>query len=267
MNEQKFEELLRQSFAAESPPPQALQQKLRTQLEKAEEKELSPMKKTTRKAIKKTPLLAAVLCLTLSVTALAARHFLRAADVAEQISPTLSAAFSGEDALELNLTRKQNGYLISLLGITSGAALPASDADLNDNSTYAVVAISREDGTPLEIGSTPFFVSPLIQGLEPWKYNIASMGGGYQEFTADGVLYRLIECDDIRLFADHTLYLCVLDTMFYDKEAFLADAEGYLSENPDYAGLNVLFTLPLDAADADPVAAQAYIDALWSEEE
>ena len=185
--------------------------------------------------------------------------------VAEKVAPSLSEAFADENATKLNAVRTQDGYIVSLLGITSGEALTESDTDLNDTSTYAVVAIAKEDGTPVDSVSQPYFVSPLIQGLEPWKYNIASMSGAYSEFIEDGVLYRLIECDDIQLFANRALYLCITDTPFYEKNAFTVDAEGRLLENPSYEGLNVLFDLPLDEAKADLEAAQAYIDALWPE--
>ena len=258
-NKAPFEELLHRTFAADSLPPEDTQQALLAHLE---EKEKTAMKHTS---IKRTPIIAAVLCLVLSVTAMASWHFRNAASVAEKVAPSLSEAFADENATKLNAVRTQDGYIVSLLGITSGEALTESDTDLNDTSTYAVVAIAKEDGTPVDSVSQPYFVSPLIQGLEPWKYNIASMSGAYSEFIEDGVLYRLIECDDIQLFANRALYLCITDTPFYEKNAFTVDAEGRLLENPSYEGLNVLFDLPLDEAKADLEAAQAYIDALWPE--
>lgn len=258
--EDRFEELLCHTFAADSLPSEATQQALLAHLE---EKEKISMKHIS---IKRTPIIAAALCLALSVTALASWHFLSASSVADKVAPSLSEAFADEDATKLNAVRAQNGYIVSLLGLTSGEALTESDADLNDTSTYAVVAIAKEDGTPVDSASQPYFVSPLIQGLEAWKYNIASMSGGYSEFVEDGILYRLIECDDIQMLADRSLYLCVTDTTFYAKDAFLVDDEGHLSENPSYEGLNVLFDLPLDASKADPEAAQKYIDDLWPEE-
>lgn len=260
-NKDPFEELLCRTFAADSLPSEETQQALLAQLE---EKEKISMKHTS---IKRTPIIAAALCLALSVTALASWHFLSASSVADKVAPSLSEAFANEDATKLNAVRTQNGYIVSLLGITSGEALTESDADLNNNSTYAVVAIAKEDGTPIDSVNQSYFVSPLIQGLEAWKYNIASMSGSYSEFTEDGILYRLIECDDIQMFADRNLYLCVTDTPFYENAAFVANAEGHLSENPAYEGLNVLFDLPLDESKADPEAAEKYIDALWPDED
>ena len=93
------------------------------------------------------------------------------------------------------------------------------------------------------------------------------MHGGYHQFIENGVLYRLIECDDIELFADKKLYLCVSDTNFFSVDAFSFDEEtGVITEKPDYNGLNILFDLPLDAAKANPEKAKAYVDALWAED-
>lgn len=113
-----------------------------------------------------------------------------------------------------------------------------------------------------------YFVSPLIQGLEPWRYNIASMSGSYSQFMDNGILYRLIECDTIEIFADQKLYLCVTDTTFYPTEAFhFNEKTGTITEKQDYEGLNILFDLPLDASKADPEKAKAYADSLWAEDE
>ena len=158
-----FEELLCRTFAANSLPSEDTQQALLAHLE---EKEKNSMKHTS---IKRTPIIAAALCLALSVTAMASWHFLSATSVADKVAPTLSEAFANEDATKLNTICTQDGYIVSLLGITSGEALTESSNDLNDNSTYAVVAIAKEDGTPVDSSSQPYFVSPLIQGLEAWK--------------------------------------------------------------------------------------------------
>lgn len=67
------------------------------------------------------------------------------------------------------------------------------------------------------------------------------------------------ECLDI--FADHTIYLCVTDTDFYRKGLYNYDEEdGSISRSEDYAGLNALFVLEMDASKADPAAAQALLE-------
>lgn len=60
-----------------------------------------------------------------------------------------------------------------------------------------------------EYGQDPFFVSPLIKGLKPWQVNITTMNGGYSEAVIDGIMYRLIECDGVEMFADRGVYLAV----------------------------------------------------------
>ncbi len=141
---------------------------------------------------------------------------------------------------------------------------------------YAAVAIERLDGTSMadtsdeQYAELRFFISPLIAGLKPWQYNIVSMNGGYTDIVEDGILYRLISCDDIALFADRELYLCISDTVFYDTNAYQYDENsGKISRNTEYDGINLLFSLPIDASKADRAAAAAYLERLeqsWTED-
>ena len=80
--------------------------------------------------------------------------------------------------------------------------------------------------------------------------------------TADGVRYLLVACDNVEIFADRDVVLCVsTGSPFYNTEAFHYDeATGAITAEPDYAGVNLVFDLPLDAAKADPTAAQAFLD-------
>ena len=259
LSQEQFEELLRGTFAPDRFPSPEINHTLFTRLE---EKELYRME---HKFVGKIPVLAAAFCLLLTVSVFASWHFLSASSVAEQSIPELSAAFDQEDATKVNAVRTLKGYIVSLLGLTSGAALENETDAVDKNSTYAVVAIGKEDGTPINMDDS-YFASPLIQGLTPWQYNIASMGGAYSQFIENGILYRLFNCDDIEIFADRKLYLCVTDTPFYPTEAFHMDeATGLITEAKDFDGLNILFDLPLDPAKADPERAKQYIDSLWND--
>ncbi len=147
------------------------------------------------------------------------------------------------------------------------------DADVNAERTYAVVAIKKQDGSPMpavsdgDYGKPPFFVSPLIHGQEPWRYNIASMGGGAATTVIDGVMYRLIECDSIEMFADRGLSLIVSTTDFFDKAAFNYDeATGLVSPNESFDGVNLVFNLPIDPAKADAAKAEQYLKDLWADD-
>lgn len=177
----------------------------------------------------------------------------------------------GEDAILVNETQSYGGYDVTLLGIISGEGLSdygyVSGADTVDaERTYSVVAIANSDGMKMTAtsddayGETPFFVSPLIAGLDPNQYNAVTMHGGYFDIVRDGVLYRIAECSNVGIFADHTIYLCVSDGSFYNQNAYKYDAvTGAIGRNESYEGVNALFTLPIDKSKADPAAADAYM--------
>ncbi|MCI8916027.1 MAG: sigma-70 family RNA polymerase sigma factor [Oscillospiraceae bacterium] len=99
------------------------------------------------------------------------------------------------------------------------------------------------------------------------RLNIATMNGNYGEFVEDGVLYRLLECDTVAIFADRGLYLGVCQDFIPGADTFLFDPEtGEIAANPDYPGLSVVLDLPLDPALADPVRAEEYLDAIYNPE-
>lgn len=164
-----------------------------------------------------------------------------------------------------NVVQAYGGYQVTLLGVASGEDISdfpmgSCPESLQTDRTYAAVAIQREDGTPMtEDGS--FFVSPLIQGYDPVEYNAVTMRGAATFFEEDGVLYWLMNCSNVEYFADHTIYLCVTDTDFYQQGLYTYDeTDGSISRNEDYDGLNALFELELDAGKADPVAAQTLLE-------
>lgn len=215
---------------------------------------------------------AALTILALSGTALAASRFLGTDKVAEKFEDyKLADAFKGKDAVSVNKTVQSGQYDITLLGIVSGTEISdyiaTGDDEILSDRTYAVVAIANTNGTPMpstsdeNYGQEPFFVSPLIKGLKPWQYNIATMNGGYQDFVEDGIMYRLIECNNIEMFADRGIYLCVSDTTFYSVDAYDYDElTGEIAPNSEYEGINVLFDLPIDITKANREKADAYIN-------
>ncbi len=215
-----------------------------------------------------------------SITAVAAWQYKSAPEIADRLGDDKLAGHFAEQMTSVDKTDKnielhdivgesQNygGYQVTVLGLMSGEDLSKSSNVLNGSirrdRTYCAVAIQKEDGTAVDAEKEDFFVSPLIGGLNPAHYNAASMGGSYGEFVEEGILYRLVECENITYFADHELYLSVSDTAFYDNSLYHYDeTAGSISRNTDYAGLNALFKLELDASLADPVKAQALLDEL-----
>lgn len=184
-------------------------------------------------------------------------------------------AFSGEDVILVNETQTYGDYRTTLIGIVSGKDLTdyamTTGGEIRADRSYWLLAIEHADGTPMpdtgspEYGTETFLTSPFIQGLEPWKYNVYTFGGGYSEFVQDGVMYRMAECDNLELFADKEVYLCLADenSAGIINEAYSYDeTTGKIGRKETYDGCNALFTLPLDRAKADPKKAESYLKSL-----
>lgn len=241
------------------------------------EKEQTSMKRK-RKSMSVAVLVAAVVLCLSSVTVYAAWKYLSPAQVAGEMQDnSLAKAFLSEEALVINESQESGGYRVTLLSMVSGAMISdyetfLAKGSIQEEKTYAVVAIENADGTAFskpweETYENPeFFVSPLIGGYSPMVYNLASMGGSYGEIWSEGILYQLIECDNVEIFADRALYLCVNEGMFYDAEAYVfEEATGEIKRNEEYEGLNALFILPVDEAKANPVKAAEYMASLGLE--
>lgn len=214
----------------------------------------------TMKKSKKIPVILGFTCALCvgATTAYAAYHYLSPATVAKKMDNNkLSDAFKGKQSIEINQTQHFKDYDITLLGITSGKNLSQyfKDDKLVSERTYSVVAIKTTDNKTLskdEWYEKNFLVSPYIQGFEPWKVNAFTLDGGYEQFVEDNTLYRITECDNIEKFADHTIYLGISDTTFFEKDAFTYDEKtGNIAKNEKYDGVNALFTLPIDKSKAN----------------
>lgn len=270
-----MDQILQQALSPEREPDCRLNRQILQRLEEAE-----MMRKQNKKRI---PVAAFAACATLllgSMGVFAAWKYLTPAEVAQEFRDEgLSAAFHGEDAIEINETQEYGGYRITLLGIVSGKNLShyMGNEDyqgIEDDRSYVVTAIENADGTPRPMvsddayGEDPFFVSPLIGGLNPWEYNAITLGGGYTEYIVDGIQYRITECDNVEIFADRGLYLSVNDGSLFENSAYHMDpVTGVITRNEEYSGVNALFRLPIDVNKADPDAAAAYIQRMEAENE
>ena len=209
-----------------------------------------------------------------TATAVAAYHYLSPSEVAAELeNNALTEAFLSEGAVLVNETQEIGNYRVTLLGSVAGVDisdyLSTENGILKHDRIYTVVAIGHADGTPMpdtgsdEYGKEPFYVSHYIHGLDPNQYSIMSMGGNYSAFVKDGIEYRVLEMDNIEMFADRGVYVGVTASVFYDFGAYIYDeTSGDISRNPDYAGLNALFELPIDMSKADPEAAERYMKSL-----
>ena len=258
----ELDDMLKDALAPSENPDFWLNQRI---LSKAKERETMAVEKRRRLGRIPAVVLSAAVVLGLgSVTAYAAWRYLAPEQVAKEYGDEkLAKAFQSSDAVRINETQTGGGYQVTLLGLVSGKDiadfLTSEEGSVGAGETYCVTAIERTDGTPMpdtssdDYGEEAFFVSPLIKGYNPLEYNAMTMGGGYSEFVEDGVCYRIAECDNVEIFADQGLYLCVSDSIFYEASAYNYDEQtGEISRNENYEGLNALFTLPIDPKKADP---------------
>ncbi len=225
-----------------------------------------------------------VLVLTGGVTAYAMWRYLSPTEVAEEIEDKkLTEGFQSGPAIDTKGERQQYGeYNVVLLGLLSGEDLTDYETETNGevekDRTYCVVAIERADGSPMADGDAmenleqSFMVSPYIQGKDPRRINIFTMGGGAITFMKDGILYKVVDCDSLTAFADKKIYLAVTDgdrlipeikvvkkaesgteAKAGEKVVYIYDKNtGEVRRNENYKGLNALFTLPMDESLADP---------------
>lgn len=220
---------------------------------------------------------AVVLVLTLfCTTAFAAWYFLKPSEVADNFSDkALSAAFESETAININQSITSGDYIFTLLAIVSGEDITDnptySNGEIHNDRTYTVVVIEKKDGSmpnpqDIEYNEISFYISPYIKGLKPWQVNAHTMNGGYSETVVDGVMYRIIECDEVAMFADKGVYLGINTGAFYNSEAFFYDeTTGTLTANPNFDGISLVFDLPLNKDFADPEKAEKYLGELLGE--
>lgn len=266
----KMDQLLQQALSPEEEPDYWLNQKI---LQTAKE-----TGKMTRK-VKRIPagIVAAALALMIgSIGVFAGWKYLAPDTVAETVfkDELLAKAFQTEDALLVNETQEYAGYKITLLGIVSGKGLSEytewdEAGNIEDDKTYVVTAIENADGTPRsdvsdeDYGEDSFYVSPYIKGMSMMDYNAHTLGGGYSEDVIDGIQYRMLECDNVEIFAHKGLYIGVNDGFSPNAGAFLMDeTTGEITRNESYEGINALFDLPIPAFKGDEAAVNAYVEAM-----
>lgn len=272
----EFDRILKQALSPTREPDAWLNQNILYQAE-----EMANMEKTAKKRkgrVSAAVMAAAVTLVIGSAAVVAAARYLTPGQIAQRHEDQkLVEAFQGKDAVLVNETQEYAGFRVTLLGAVSGKNISEylvedNMGQVEDDRFYAAVAIERADGSPMPdvsdeaYGEESFYVSPYIQGLEPWNYGLMNMGGGYSEFVQDGIQYRLLDMENIEYFADRGLYIGVSSGTFYDSEAYLFDPEsGEITRNEAYDKVNALFDLPLDPAKGDPAAAEAFLKSMEEE--
>lgn len=238
--------------------------RLRAAMAQASEKEQKAMRINR---IKKTALLAAAVAAVLAVTVSAAVLWLSPAQVADALQdPALAAAFRSGDAVTCNEVRSAGSCTVTLLGLVSGRELSSLGNDLEQDHTYVVTSLANADGTPLDAETfEPFAwtVTPLVAGYPVRSVNSWTLDGFAQCTVLDGIAYYILDVQNLQMFADRTVYLAVYEGGVPTAETFSMAEDGSISLREGVTG--ALFTLPLDPAQADPEAAQAFLDGLGME--
>lgn len=187
-------------------------------------------------------------------------HYMTPAQIAEKMELHKLAEQFGKHQDNIQ-SISSKGYRINYLGIVTGKNLEKGleGAEIDREKTYIVTAIQKENGKAMTY-SDRFFVSPLIEGLEPIHYNLSTMGGTAIRMIKNGIQYSITACDSIGIFADRTMYLAVQDGNALNGEAYTLHAEtGEIKANANYPNINVLFPIQLDKSMADKEKAAAYI--------
>lgn len=269
----KLDELLANALTPDVQPSDALNDQI---LRRAKEEAYMKEKKWSSKRAAAAAAVAAAVLVVGGTTTYAAWRYLTPQEAADEINDgQLADAFAGEDAVIVNETQNYGDYRATFIGIVSGKSLSkyeqSSGGEIRDDRSYWLMAVEHANGTPMPENGTPeydeetFLTSPFIRGLNPALYNIWRFGGGYTEFVQDGVLYRMAECDNLELFADKEVYLCLADenSAGVINKAYVYDEKtGKITRNEAYDGCNALFVLPLDETKADPEKAEAYLESL-----
>lgn len=269
-----IDDLLKAALAPIELPGQELNDQI---LRKAKERQNMEKNKQVhyKRRIPAAALVAACTIALCSTTVFAVYKYLTPAEVATEANDNnLQKAFMSKDAILVNETQESGGYRITLMGSVAGKNISdflSTDehGELEDDRIYTIVSIERADGTPMpdtssdEYGQEDFYVSHYIRGLNPAQYSLMSMGGGYTALVRDGVQYRILDMQNIEMFADKGIYVGVCSGTFYDNGAYLYDeTTGEMRCNENYAGVSALFELPVDQTKADPAAAAAYLKEL-----
>ncbi len=224
------------------------------------EKECISVKK--KGFVKAVTIAAAVALLT--VSAYAASRWLSPAQVADlHGDPLLSQAFQSEDAVRLDQSVQTENFCVTLAGLVSGENLSEWTDQADQSRTYAVMILESLDGTPLDredFSLMDYTVTPLVAGFTPWSVNSWTLNAGVSLLEQDGVLYYLLDTQNIEMFADHTVYMAFYQGMAPDRDTFTVAEDGTIAFAENFEGPRALFTLPLDESKADPAAVEQFMD-------
>ena len=102
--------------------------------------------------------------------------------------------------------------------------------------------------------------TPLVAGFTPWSVNSWTLDTGVSLLEQDGVLYYLLDVQNLEMFADHTVYVAFYQGASPSLDYFVMAEDGTISFAEKFEGPRALFTLPLEQSKADPAAVEQFMD-------
>lgn len=202
---------------------------------------------------------AAIMILSFSVSAVIS--LLSPSQVAEHFGEKELAVFFEESTHEVQ-TVTDGYYSACFLGMAPGKEMCVIDGtQINENRSYAVWALYRNDGTPMSIlDGSPIQVIPVMKGYRPNALSAFGMSAHGTE--KDGVLYFLCDYTDLEIFADKEVSLIVFEGTFPTPKILTNNKDGDVVYADGYKGIKGSFTLSLDKTKADSEAADKLLEAL-----
>lgn len=208
--------------------------------------------------------IAAAIAAALSVSAYAAARWLAPTQVAEEMNePDVAQAFRSANAMIINESQETKNFRVTLEGMVSGKGLTGwTEEYIEQDRTYAVVAIENIDGTALNIDGislSEYTLTPLVAGFTPWSVNNWTLDAGVQGMSKDGIYYYLLDTKSLEMFADHTVYLAFYHGGSPSRDIFTMSEDGSINFVDTFDDARAIFTLPLDAGKANPAAVEKFI--------
>lgn len=201
--------------------------------------------------------------------------------------PAVAELFEGDTAVTVEESRSMGDYVVTLHAVVTSK--PKDDQDIpkvltDYGRTYIALSFQRKDGKAMaDSFRHNLRASPVVDGYEPdWvadpdvgdsnpyliPVNDSTMEAGDFSMVENGVFYYLFSCDNLEVFADHTVKLAVFrDEDSNGRSTFLWPGEKVFQKEEDGTvsfrlslPARVMFTLPLDETKADPETAKKMLE-------
>ena len=207
-----------------------------------------------------TAALIAMCVLSVSTGVYATYRWLSSKQAVSEMGDQKLAKYFGKSEKEIKVQEKGN-YQVAFLGTVSGKNVSDNlSTDVDTKMSYFVTAVEHRDGTAIR-DDEDVVASPFVQGIAPMEFNIYSMKkSGARAIKKDNVLYLLTECQDLEIFANRQVYLAVMDGPNMGQGYHFNEETGEITRSEAFEGLNLLFSLELDATKANPEEAKKYLD-------